>query len=140
MTTHVVIIVMAGRSQKLLVEDSFEEMWTAHIHEGIKHKHSIHKMKFKSAYLCTCLLTLLFMQFILYCMVITIYNIKLIHPIDQSASRDLYTIESCHHFSCHQTFIIIQCHNICVELLLSYLCVSIHYLCLDLSYHITYHL
>ena len=36
------------------------------------------------------------------CMVITIYNIKtedLILPIDQSASRDLYTIESCHYFS-----------------------------------------
>ena len=41
------------------------------------------------------------MQFILCCMTITTYNIatgNLIHPVDQSASRDLTSIESRDHY------------------------------------------
>ena len=71
-------------------------MCIAHIHEGIKISIPYTKENLTvHTYMSLTKFILLFMQFILYCMAITTYNIKtedLIHPIDQSVSRDFYSI------------------------------------------------
>ena len=74
---------------------------------GLKTGNSIHK-NFKvhcylASYVSLTKFTLLFMQFILYCMTISYYinyTNNLIHPVNQSASRDLHFIKLNDYFIC----------------------------------------
>ena len=75
---------------------------------GLETGNSIHKTNFKvhcyiASYVSLTKLTLLFMQFIRYCMTISYYVHKLcnlIHPVDHSASRDLHCIKLSDYFIC----------------------------------------
>ena len=75
---------------------------------GLETGNSIHKTNFKvhcylASYVSLTKFTLLFMQFILYCMTISYYinyTNNLIHPVDQSASRALHCINLSDYFIC----------------------------------------